>query len=201
VPAFSYIILPNDHTDGLRVDRRTPRAAIATNDWALGQIVDLISHSSIWGSSAILVMEDDSQDGADHVDAHRIPALVISPYTRPGFVVHTRYDQLSFVRTLEVLVGLKSLHLPEALALPLYGAFSSTPSNSAPYNAIRPNVDLAARNPNTPTNRRASQGLDLTHIDRVPQRTLDRILWKYVHGKHSKPPPPGPNASGIDGDR
>ena len=84
MPAFNYIVLPNDHTEGTTPGRRTPNAQLASNDWGLGQIVDVISHSTIWNSSLILVMEDDSQDGADHVDAHRIPALAISPYTKRG---------------------------------------------------------------------------------------------------------------------
>jgi YVTN family beta-propeller protein len=198
VPHFNYMVLPNNHTQGVTPDRRTPAAQVASNDWGLGQIVDLISHSPIWDKSLILVVEDDSQDGADHVDAHRIPALAISPYAKEGAVVHTRFDQLSFIRTLEIIVGLKALHLGEALAVPLYDAFDATPSNSGPYEAIKPSVDMTARNPTTAANARLSSSLPLNSTDRVPQRVLDRILWQYVHGIHSKPPPPGPNASGID---
>src|SRR4051795_13537354 len=88
VPAFNYLVLTNDHTNGLAAGRRTPRAMVADNDYALGQIVDTISHSSIWKSSLILVVEDDSQDGADHIDAHRIPAFAISPFAKRGAVVH-----------------------------------------------------------------------------------------------------------------
>jgi len=198
VPAFNYIVLPNDHTEGLRVGARTPDAQIASNDWGMGQIVDEISHSSIWNSSLILVMEDDSQDGADHVDAHRIPALAISPYTKRGAVVHTRYDQLSMLRTAEIVMGLKPLNLAEALAVPMYDAFGKSPSNSQPYDAIVPGLDMTAVNPNTARNRRASAGLPLNGLDRVPQRRLDAILWHFRHGFDSIPPPPGPNASGLD---
>src|SRR5215211_1696727 len=120
-------------TEGTTPGKRTPDAMVAANDLAVGETVDLISHSSIWDSSLILVVEDDSQDGADHVDAHRIPALAISPYTQPGAVVHDRYDQLSFLRTLEIIVGLKPLHLAEALAVPLYNAMTPNPQNGAPY--------------------------------------------------------------------
>ncbi len=128
---------------------RTPDAQIASNDWGLGQIVDEISHSSIWNSSLILVMEDDSQDGADHVDAHRIPALAISPFAKRGAVVHTRYDQLSMLRTAEIVMGLKPLNLAEALAVPMYDAFGKSPSNSQPYDAITPALDMTAVNPDT----------------------------------------------------
>lgn len=199
VPAFNYMTLPNDHTEGTSPGRRTPNAMIADNDYALGQVVDLISHSPIWESSLILVIEDDSQDGADHVDAHRIPALAISPYTKRGAVVHDRYDFLSFIRTLQLVTGMKSLNLFDATAVPLYKAFDANPAdNDEPYNAIVPAVDRTARNPESGVASELSAGLPLTLTDRVPQPILDRILWKYVHGPGSAPPPPGPNASGID---
>jgi phospholipase C len=143
-------------------------------------------------------MEDDSQDGADHIDAHRIPALAISPYTKAGAVVHDRYDQLSLLRTAEIIMGMRPRNLAEALAVPLYHAMTSNPANSAPYKAIVPNVNMTATNPNTAANRRASKGLPLNVIDQVPQRRLDAILWHYRHGAGSTPPPPGPNASTED---
>ena len=98
VPAFVYMVLPSDHTNGVSPGARSPRAMVAENDYGLGQIVDTISHSSIWSSSAVFVLEDDSQDGADHVDAHRMPGAVFSPYAKPGAVVRTRYDMPSFIR-------------------------------------------------------------------------------------------------------
>jgi hypothetical protein len=199
VPAFNYITYANDHTEGTTPGRRTPDAMVASNDLSVGQTVDLISHSSIWQSSLILVVEDDSQDGADHVDAHRMPALAISPYTRRGAVIHTRYDFLSFIRTLELVTGMKPLNLFDATAVPLYRAFDADPSdNSAPYDAITPNVDLTATNPASAPDAKLSKRLPLDVPDQVPQRTLDRILWQYRYGADSQPPPPGPNASGID---
>ncbi len=195
VPAINYMVLPLDHTQGVAPGDRTPYADVADNDWAVGQIVDTISHSSIWGSSLILVVEDDAQDGADHVDAHRIPALVISPYSRPGAVLHNRYDELSFLRTLEIIVGMKPANLAEALAVPLYDAFGPAPANLAPYNAIAPNVSVTATNPNTAANRAASAGLNFNVADQVPETQFDSMLWHYVHGWRSKAPGPGPNAS------
>jgi Phosphoesterase family len=201
VPAFNYLVLPSDHTNGSTPGRRTPRAMVAENDYALGQIVDLISHSSIWRNSLIEVIEDDSQDGADHVDAHRIPALVISPYARRGTVVHHRYDFLSFIRTLEIVTGMKPLNLFDALGVPLYDAFSSSARNSAPYTAIGPRVNLVERNTASSPAARASERYDLTHPDRIPQRELDRILWKSIHGAGAHAPPPGPNATRESDDR
>ncbi len=199
VPDFNYMVLPNDHTEGTSPGRRTPNAMIADNDLAVGEIVDLISHSPIWKNSLILVIEDDSQDGADHVDAHRIPALAISPYTKRGAVVHDRYDFLSFIRTLQIPIGMKPLNLFDATAVPLYNAFDGNPNdNDEPYNAIVPAVDRNERNPENAVAAKQSAALPLTLTDRVPQAILDRILWKYVHGVNSTPPPAGPNASGID---
>jgi DNA-binding beta-propeller fold protein YncE len=198
VPKFTYLVLPNDHTAGTKRGSRTPRAMIAENDLALGQLVDTISHSPIWGRSLILVIEDDSQDGADHVDAHRIPAFAISPYAKRGAVVHTRYDFLSFIRTLELSVGMRPLNLFDALAVPLYDAFDADPQNAEPYDAITPNVNLLERNASTAANAKLSDSLPLNSPDQVPQRILDRILWQSVHGSGSEPPPPGPNASGVD---
>jgi YVTN family beta-propeller protein len=193
VPAFNYLVLTNDHTHGLAAGSRTPQAMVADNDLALGQIVDTISHSSIWKSSLILVMEDDSQDGADHLDAHRIPAFAISPYTRRGAVVHTRYDFPSLIRTLELPIGMQPLTLYDRLATPLYDAFSSSPSNAEPFTARPATTSLTATNPDTAANRRLARRYDLISTDAVPQRVLDRMLWRAVRG-HEKPPPPGPNA-------
>jgi hypothetical protein len=198
VPKFNYLVLPNDHTIGTHPGSRSPRAMMAENDLALGQLVDTISHSPIWEKSLILVIEDDSQDGADHVDAHRIPAFAISPYAKRGAVVHTRYDFVSFIRTLELAVGMKPLNLFDAVATPLYGAFDSTPGNAEPYDAIAPGVDLLERNASSAANAKLSKSLPLNQPDRVPQRVLDRILWQSIHGPNSEPPPPGPNASGVD---
>jgi YVTN family beta-propeller protein len=194
VPAFTYMILPQDHTEGGKAGAPTPRAYLARNDYALGQVVDLISHSPVWSSSAIFVIEDDSQDGADHIDAHRIPAAVISPYARPGAVVHTRYDFLSVIRSFELILGLKPLGLWDNLATPMYDAFQPTPSNGDPYTALAPTWDVNEKNPSGTAAARMSAGLNLRQPDQVSQRTLDRVIWKTVHGDKAEPPPPGPNA-------
>lgn len=200
VPAFSYLVVPNDHTVGTTPGKRTPQAMVADNDYGLGQIVDTISHSSVWSSSAIFVVEDDSQDGADHVDAHRIPAAVISPYARRGAVVHDRYDFASVIRSMELLLGMEPLGLFDALATPMYAAFGPTPENSAPYTAIVPQQDRQALNTAASPGAALSARLDFTHLDQVPQRTLDAILWRAVYGENSTPPPPGPHAEDRSGD-
>ena len=174
---------------------------IAENDEGLGRIVQEISHSSIWKSSAIFVVEDDSQDGADHVDAHRIPAFVISPFAKQGAVVSTRYDFLSFIRSMELVMGMRPLGLGDRLATPMYDAFQAQPSNDVPYDAIPAKVDLLARNPSSGPGAQASARLP-QGLDAIPQREMDALLWKSVHGWGSTPPPPGPNAvaGAVDAD-
>ena len=197
VPSFNYLVLPNDHTVGTSPGKRTPQALVADNDYGLGQVVDTISHSSIWGSSAIFVVEDDSQDGADHVDAHRIPSEVISPYTKPGAVIAHRYDFLSVIRSMELILGMEPLGLNDALAEPMYAAFTPTAQNSAAYTVVVPKQDRLAVNPASAPDAALSASLDFSHLDQVPQRLLDRILWHAVYGEDATPPPPGPNAEDM----
>jgi DNA-binding beta-propeller fold protein YncE len=193
VPQFNYMILANNHTAGTTPGKRTPQSMVADNDYAVGQVVELISHSSVWASSLILVIEDDSQNGADHVDAHRIPALAISPYARRGAVVSDRYDMLSFLATLEIVLGMKPMNVNDALATPLYNAFATKPDNGEPFDALLPPIDRTAKNPeNAPLAELSREYVKGT--DEAPQIILDRILWAAVHGEGSKPPPPGPNA-------
>jgi hypothetical protein len=193
VPTFNYLVVSNDHTRVLDPGAYTPTAMVADNDYALGQIVSLISHSPIWRSSAIFVTEDDSQDGADHVDAHRTVGLVISPYAKPAAVVHTRYDMLSMIRSMELIMGMHPLYLTDALATPMYDAFGPTPANSAPFDALSPRVNLLATNP-APASAARARALRFRGIDQITQRASDRLLWRSVHGPSSPPPPPGPNA-------
>jgi hypothetical protein len=193
VPTFNYLVLTNDHTQTLTAGARTPRALVADNDEGLGRIVDTISHSSIWKESAIFVIEDDSQDGADHVDAHRIPAFVVSPYAKQGAIVHTRYDFLSVIRSMELILGMKPLGLFDELATPMYDAFQAAPSNDAPYSAVAPKVPLTETNPEGTAGARAAARLPKC-LDCIPQHEMDALLWRSVHGAHAVPPPPGPNA-------
>jgi hypothetical protein len=203
VPSFSYLILFNDHTDGSTPGTYTPKANLADNDLALGQVVELVSQSSIWKDSAILVVEDDSQDGIDSVDAHRMPAFVISPYAkRGGGVISTRFDHYSFLRSAEMILGLRPLSIHDALATPLYDAFISGGEKpdveGTRYTAIQPQQSLTEVNPADAPNARLSSAMPWDKVDFVPQRISDRILWQSVYGAGSQPPPPGPNASPIE---
>ncbi len=199
VPRFNYFSLFNDHTDGTSPGVYTPQADVADNDLALGQLVELVSQSPIWKESAIIVQEDDSQDGIDSVDAHRIPALIISPWAKRGAVVSNRYDQYSLLRTTSLMLGLRPLSLNDALATPMYDAFVSGEEKpdveGTRYRAIQPEQSLTEVNPPDAPNARLSAALPWDKADAVPQRLADRILWQSVFGAGSKPPAPGPNAS------
>ena len=196
LPSLVYMTLPNDHTRGASPHHHSPRAMVADNDLGLGQVTDLISHSKYWKESAIFVVEDDSQDGFDHQDAHRIPAFVMSPYTRPGAVIHTRYDFPSVVRSVELILGLRPMNLFDGTATPMYDAFTSTPQNIAPFSAVPATYPLLEENPASPRSAVARRSLRYdTHVpDRITQRLLDEVLWKSVRGAHSTVPPAGPNA-------
>src|SRR5262249_24963331 len=137
--------LPNDHTSGTKAGLPTPKAYVADNDWALGQLVDAVSHSKFWKSTAIFVTEDDAQNGPDHVDAHRTISQVISPYTRTGRVDSTVYSTASMVRTIELLLGLAPMTQFDAYATPMVDSFTARP-NAAPYDALNPTTDLTAVN-------------------------------------------------------
>ncbi len=130
VPDFEYIWLPNDHTGGTNPNYPNPYQLVSENDAALGMILKTISDSPVWKNSLVLVEEDDAQNGPDHVDATRTVALAAGPYVKRGHVVHDRCDQLSMLRTVEVILGLNPLGLGDALAVPMFGIFSETPDTA-----------------------------------------------------------------------
>lgn len=174
VPQLEYIWLPNDHTMGSRVGGLTPVAYVATNDYAVGLLVAAISHSRIWRSSAIFIIEDDAQDGADHVSDQRTTLLVVSPYARGGFQ-HTHYSTVSVLRTMEIILGIKPLSTYDAMAVPLTAAFSRTPRLDA-FLAIAPEVSMTARTKKTAYGAKVSAGLNFSRPDANAGNTLLRIL-------------------------
>jgi len=144
--APAIIRLPNDHTRGASPGWPTPTAYVAENDLALGQIVEAVSHSKFWPQTAIFVVEDDAQNGPDHVDAHRTTAFVISPYTKRGVVDSTMYSTSSMLRTMELILGLKPMSQFDAAATPMFNSFQAAP-DLRPYQTLPANVDLEERNP------------------------------------------------------
>jgi DNA-binding beta-propeller fold protein YncE len=174
LPQLEYVWLPNDHTAGTRAGKRTPAAYIATNDYAVGQIVAAISHSKVWGSSAIFITEDDAQDGADHVSDQRTTLYVASPYAR-GVAVHDHFATVSVLRTIELLLGMQPLSNYDATAVPLYAAFTTT-ADLAPFDAIPPKIDTTARNAKVAYGAALSARLDFRRPDAVAPGILTDIL-------------------------
>jgi DNA-binding beta-propeller fold protein YncE len=189
VPHFNTVYLPNDHTSGLAIGAYTPQSLVADNDQALGRLVDHISHSPIWKESAIFVLEDDAQDGPDHVDAHRSVALVISPYVRRNKVNHTMYSTSSMLRTMELILGLPPMSQYDAAATPMYDLFASEPDTSA-YQARQALIDINARNTTMSPGALKSAHFDLSKADAVPDAELNEVLWKAIKGEGKPVPAP-----------
>ena len=184
IPRFSTIYLPNDHTSGLHKGAYSPIAQVADNDLALGRLVDHISHSRIWAQSAIFVLEDDAQDGPDHVDAHRSPVYVISPYIKRHSVNHTLYSTTSVLRTMELILSLPPMSQFDAAATPMWSCFSATPDTAA-FNALPAEVDINARNMASSPRR-----FNLADPDRIPDEEFNAVLWKAIKGESSPVPKP-----------
>ncbi len=189
VPQLNFIYLPNDHTSGLWKGAYTPIAQVADNDLALGRIVDRISHSRIWKSSAIFVLEDDAQDGPDHVDAHRSTAFVISPYVKRGAVIHTMYSTAGMLRTIELILGLPPMSQYDAAATPMWDCFMPNPVMT-PYKVKPAGVNINKRNRKHNKVSRLSATFDFSEPDAAPDRELNETIWQAVKGKGAAMPSP-----------
>ncbi len=189
LPQLCTFTLPNDHTEGTRKGSLTPRAFVAQNDRALGMLVDRISHSRYWKESAIFVIEDDAQNGPDHVDAHRTVALVMSPYCRRKITDSELYSTSSMVRTIELILGLPPMSQFDAAATPMYASFTSSPDGT-PYVAEDATIDLTEVNLAGAYGQDESERMDFTMQDATPEIELNEIIWKSVHGSASAMPAP-----------
>jgi len=189
LPNFIVMALPEDHTYGTSPELPTPRACVASNDYGLGMIVDRVSHSKYWPEVAIFVIEDDAQDGPDHVDARRTVGLVVSPYCRRGIVDSTLYTTSSMLRTIELLLGLQPMSQYDAAATPMYAAFSDG-LDLTPYTLIEPLIDIHEKNTETTWGAKKSLEMDFSTYDRCPMFALNEIIWKSVKGPESDMPLP-----------
>jgi len=187
-PNFMVMSLGEDHTHGLTPGAFAPTAEVASNDQALGQIVQSVSHSRFWKETAIFVIEDDAQNGPDHVDAHRTVGLLISPWVKRGVVDSTMYTTSSFVRTMELILGLQPMTQFDAAATPMYFSFTAEPAFDA-IGSVGPQTDLQARNPATGPGARASLKLDFSDYDRADPDELNRILWAALRPAETMPAP------------
>jgi YVTN family beta-propeller protein len=190
LPNFMIMLLPNDHTAGTRPGMPTPAAAVADNDLALGQIVEAVSKSKFWRDTCIFVVEDDPQNGFDHIDGHRTVGLVISPYTRRRALDSTHYNQTSMVRTIELILGLPPMNQLDASATPMASCFADRP-DFTPYKSVPNNIPLDQMNPSLADIRNSRQRhwaevslkLDLDEVDEADEDTLNRILWHAARGR------------------
>src|SRR5215468_6188888 len=181
LPAVEFVYLPRDHTMNTASGQPTPTAMVADNDLAVGRLVDAVSHSHFWPETAIFIVEDDAQDGPDHVEMHRTVAQVISPYTQTGAVDSTFYSTVSMLRTIELIAGIPPLTQFDAAATPMSASFSSTP-RFQPYDAITPMTSLIATNPASAPMATLAATWDYSVPDRIPRRLANLALWKSLKG-------------------
>ncbi|MDW8104461.1 MAG: beta-propeller fold lactonase family protein [Armatimonadota bacterium] len=189
LPRFIILRLPNDHTWGTRPGKPTPRAMVAENDLALGTLVEALTQSRFWKEMAIFVLEDDSQNGPDHVDAHRSIALVISPYVKRRSVDSTLYTTCSMLRTMELILGLEPLSQYDAAATPMYRCFTDKP-DFTPYKCLPARWNLDEKNPANAWGWQESLAMDLSQEDRVDDLLFSEIIWRSVKGADSPMPAP-----------
>ena len=194
-PNLLILWLPNDHTSGTRHGSPTPEAQVADNDLAVGKVVEAVSHSPFWTNTCIFAIEDDPQDGWDHVSGYRTTAYVISPYTRRHAVIHTQYNQTSLLRTIELILRLPPMNQMDATATPMFDCFTNTP-DFTPFSAVPNQVALDEMNPSPKkiSDRQlrkdayVSAHLPLDKEDECPEDVFNHILWRAMKGSHTPYP-------------
>jgi Phosphoesterase family len=204
-PNLMIMLLPNDHTSGTAPGYPTPAASVADNDLALGRIVEAVSHSRFWAETCIFVVQDDPQNGFDHIDGHRTVALAISPHTRRGSLVSTNYNQTSMIRTIELILGLPPMNQFDASATPMFDCFADMP-DLAPYVAVPNIIPLDQLNPPVASIQdpaqlhwaRVSLEMPLDEVDEADEETLNRILWHAMRGRDDTYPAWAVLADGDD---
>ncbi len=188
LPRFMVMSLGEDHTTGTRPGTFTPRACVASNDLALGRIVEALSHSKHWPEIAIFVIEDDAQNGPDHVDAHRTVGLVISPFAKRKHVDSTQYSTVSMIRSIELVLGLSPLSQYDAAARPMFASFTDK-ADLTPYVAEPPRIDLDEVNAPTAYGAERSLKMNFDEYDKIDDFELNEILWRAIKGKDAPVPP------------
>jgi YVTN family beta-propeller protein len=194
LPQLTFVRLPNDHTNGTSPGRAIPQAYMADNDLALGRLVDVVSHSRFWKSTAIFVTEDDAQNGPDHIDAHRTVSYIISPYTQSGAIDSTQYNTAGMVATIEDVLGLPPMAIGDQRGVRMWKGFSRTP-NLTPYDARTPSVvpfgaPGVQLNPPTAPMATVSGRWNFEIEDATPEIGLNEAIWKSVKGRDSEMPAP-----------
>jgi YVTN family beta-propeller protein len=194
VPQFNSLRFINDHTEGLRKGRPTPFAHVADNDWTVGMFVEYLSKSPIWKEAAIFIVEDDAQNGPDHVDAHRTTAYVAGGFVKRKFIDHTMYSTTSMLRTIELILGIPPMTQFDAAAEPMWRCFTSTP-DLTPFVSVPSNVDLNEINSVVNKWQQKSETFDFSKEDAVPDLEFSEVIWYAVKGEGV--PFPGPRRSAF----
>lgn len=189
LPGFSTIRLPNDHTAGARIGMPTPRAMVAENDLAVGHLVSHISKSPAWKESAIFILEDDAQNGPDHVDAHRSTALVISPYAKRNVTVSNMYSTASMLRTMELILGLPPMSQYDAAATPMWKCFTPQPDYTS-FDVLPASYNIREMNRAKTAIADESAAFNLEVMDAAPDVAFSRVIWKAVKGLDAEMPAP-----------
>ena len=194
VPQFNTLRLGNDHTEGLRIGRPTPYAHVADNDLAVGQLIETLSKSPIWNETAVFILEDDAQNGADHVDAHRSPAYLAGGFVKRNYVDHTAYSTSSMLRTMELILGLSPMSQYDAAAMPMWRSFDSV-AKPSDFKAISPNVDLRTKNVARNEWQKKSELFNFEKEDTNNDVAFNLVLWHGLKG--DKIPFPGPTRAAF----
>lgn len=189
LPQFMSLRFPNDHTAGLSKGKPTPFAYVADNDLAIGMFIQHLSESPVWKESVVFILEDDAQNGPDHVDAHRSTAYVAGPFVKRNFVDHTAYSTSSMLRTIELILGIPPMSQYDAGATPMWRCFTSTANNNR-FTALPSNIDLSEKNLAWNELAEQSATFDFTKEDRAPDLEFSEVIWKGVKGLHAIMPAP-----------
>ena len=200
LPQLNTIRFINDHTEGMAKGRPTPFVHVADNDLAVGLFIDHLSHSPVWNESAVFIVEDDAQNGPDHVDAHRSVALVAGGFVKSGFVDHTMYSTASMLRTIELILGLPPMSQYDASAMPMWRCFNNVASHPS-YNFKPCNIDLNLKNSSDNKWSVISATFDFSKEDRVPDDTFNRVIWASVKGDKASFPAPRRAAFFMEGEK
>jgi YVTN family beta-propeller protein len=188
MPRFIVMSLGEDHTSGTTPGAYTPKACVASNDLALGRLVEAVSHGKLWNQTAIFVIEDDAQNGPDHVDCHRTVGLVISPYTKRKAVDSTHYATVSMIRTMELILGLSPLSQYDAAARPMFNSFTDKPDLTV-YKHEKARINLDEKNTKKDYGAERSAKMDWSDYDRIDDFELNEILWRSIKGRDAAIPP------------
>jgi hypothetical protein len=193
LPELMIMALPNDHTGGTRPGLPTPRAMVADNDLALGQIMEALTKSRFWNNTVVFITEDDSQSGWDHVSAYRTVGMVISPYSRTGEVLRTNYNQPSMVRTIEQILGMQPMNIMDATAKPMFDCFSSK-ADLTPFQCLKNQIPLDEMNPQLSALKGEALHYALKSmepqfdgIDSGDDQLFNRIIWYAMKEKAKYP--------------